>query len=109
MSNTGPQVAPQQITRLLQPFQRTNTDRVAGEHDGLGLGLPIVQAIATAHGAQLNLRPGQTGGLAIEVRFPHTPTTHPAAGNTLRASLTSADADPLNLPEASTSSRTISG
>ncbi|HXA62886.1 MAG TPA: HAMP domain-containing sensor histidine kinase [Streptosporangiaceae bacterium] len=109
VTNTGPQIPPEQITRLLQPFQRTNTDRVTGEHDGLGLGLPIVQAIATAHGAQLNLHPRQTGGLAIEVRFPRAPATHPAnkpihpaAGNTLHASLTSADAGSHRLPKAST-------
>jgi signal transduction histidine kinase len=77
VTNTGPQVAAVLIPRLLQPFQRTNTDRVTGEHDGLGLGLPIVHAIATAHHAQLNLQPQPTGGLAIEVRFPTTPAAHP--------------------------------
>jgi signal transduction histidine kinase len=68
VTNTGPPVAREQIARLVQPFLRTNTDRVTGEHDGLGLA--IVQAIATAHDAQLDLRPGQAGGLVVEVRFP---------------------------------------
>jgi signal transduction histidine kinase len=75
VTNTGPLLAPTQIDRLLQPFQRTNTDRVTGEHDGLGLGLPIIQAIAAAHGAQLTLHPQDTGGLVATVTFP--PATNP--------------------------------
>ncbi|MGC1570134.1 MAG: hypothetical protein WA794_29300, partial [Trebonia sp.] len=43
---------------------------------GLGLGLPIVQAIATAHGAVLTItaRP-EGGGLTAELAFP---AAHPA-------------------------------
>jgi signal transduction histidine kinase len=73
VTNTGPLVPPQQIAQLLQPFHRINTDRVAGERDGLGLGLSIVHAITTAHGAELNVRPGEAGGLDVEVRFQHAP------------------------------------
>ena len=68
VTNTGPVVPPEQLGRLLQPFQRLATDR-AGNRDGLGLGLSIVQAITTAHGADLTLRPGDAGGLDVEVRF----------------------------------------
>jgi signal transduction histidine kinase len=69
VTNTGPVVPPEQLNRLLQPFQRLVADRV-GHHDRFGLGLSIVQAITTAHGAHLTLRPGDAGGLDIEVRFP---------------------------------------
>ena len=69
VTNTGPVVPPEQLNRLLQPFQRLVADR-AGHHDRLGLGLSIVQAITTAHGAHLALHPGNAGGLDIEVRFP---------------------------------------
>lgn len=68
VTNTGPVVLPGQLGRLLQPFQRLATDR-AGNRDGLGLGLSIVQAITTAHGADLTLRSGDAGGLDVEVRF----------------------------------------
>jgi signal transduction histidine kinase len=68
VANTGPRVPPLQIDRLLQPFQRLANDR-AGDHDGLGLGLSIVAAIANAHGAVLSVEPGDTG-LDIEVTFP---------------------------------------
>jgi signal transduction histidine kinase len=68
VTNTGPIVPPDQLNRLLQPFQRLTAHR-AGRHDRLGLGLSIVQAITTAHGARLTLHPGDGGGLDIEVRF----------------------------------------
>jgi signal transduction histidine kinase len=67
--NTGPVVAADQIDRLLQPFQRLAGDRV-GHGEGLGLGLSIVAAIATAHDAALEVKPGTQGGLEISVRFP---------------------------------------
>jgi len=68
VTNTGPAVPPEQLNRMLQPFQRIGTDR-AGHHNRLGLGLSIVQAITAAHGAHLTLHPGNAGGLDIEVRF----------------------------------------
>ncbi|MGH9057299.1 MAG: sensor histidine kinase [Acidimicrobiales bacterium] len=79
VTNTGPPVAPDQLNRLLQPFQRNAIDR-AGQHDGLGLGLSIVQAIATAHGADLTLQPANSGGLNVVVRFPAPPTANNGYG-----------------------------
>ena len=70
VTNTGPRVPDDQIGRLLQPFQRYDADRVKGADDGLGLGLSIVAAIATAHRALLTVRPGEDGGLDVRVRFP---------------------------------------
>jgi signal transduction histidine kinase len=69
ISNTGPRVAPEDVPRLLAPFQRLAPDRV-GNRDGLGLGLSIVAAIATAHGATLDIQPGDRGGLTVQARFP---------------------------------------
>jgi hypothetical protein len=60
VTNTGPRVHADQVGRLLQPFQRLGEQR-AGRHDGVGLGLPIVAAIAAAHGAALTARPGPEG------------------------------------------------
>jgi signal transduction histidine kinase len=68
VANTGPVVPPDQVERLLQPFQRLGAERVG--LDGLGLGLSIVSAIALAHQAKLDLYPLQEGGLDIVVRFP---------------------------------------
>jgi signal transduction histidine kinase len=69
VKNTGPIVPPEDVERLLQPFQRMSQERT-GEHDGLGLGLSIVQAIAGAHDASLAVRAEFGGGLEVEVSFP---------------------------------------
>jgi signal transduction histidine kinase len=69
VTNTGPVIPPGQVGRLFHPFQRLDARR-AHHKDGHGLGLSIVRAIATAHGATVfaSARPG--GGLAIDVTFP---------------------------------------
>jgi len=69
VANTGPEVAPGEIHRLFEPFQRLGADS-AQNADGLGLGLSIVQAIATAHDAILTARAQPNGGLDITVSFP---------------------------------------
>jgi signal transduction histidine kinase len=66
VSNSGPQVPADQVERLLQPFQHLDGQR---NRNGFGLGLSIVAAIATAHGATLTVIPRPAGGLTIEVRF----------------------------------------
>jgi signal transduction histidine kinase len=71
VANSGPLIPPEEVERLFQPFQRGGLDRTSRPDDaGLGLGLSIVEAIATAHGAVVKstARPG--GGLDIEVAFP---------------------------------------
>jgi signal transduction histidine kinase len=70
IANSGPVVPPGELDRLFQPFQRLAADGDSGQEDGLGLGLSIVQAIATAHDATLTSRARPEGGLAIEVSFP---------------------------------------
>ena len=67
VSNPGLAVPASQLARLFQPFQRLDGQRT--RHPGHGLGLAIVRAIAAAHGAAIQARPGQAGGLDIEVRF----------------------------------------
>lgn len=68
ISNTGPDVPEADIPRLFAPFQRSGPSRV-DQSDGHGLGLAVVQAIATAHGAALIARPHQGGGLDVQVTF----------------------------------------
>jgi signal transduction histidine kinase len=78
IANSGPTVAADQIPRLLQPFQRLGTDRTHG-NEGLGLGLSIVQAIATTHNAAFTIQPGLEGGLMAKVGFP-APSTAGGTG-----------------------------
>ena len=70
VANTGPAVPAAAIDRLFQPFQRLAADRTS-RGDGLGLGLSIVNAIASAHHATITARPRPEGGLSIEVSFPN--------------------------------------
>jgi signal transduction histidine kinase len=72
VTNTGPPVPPDQVSRLLEPFQRADLDRAASP-SGLGLGLSIVAEIAKAHGARLAVRPRPEGGLTVTVSFPASP------------------------------------
>ena len=65
--NTGPVIPPDQVDRLFQPFHRLRSRRTSHGH---GLGLSIVHAIATAHGATVTARALPQGGLAIDVTFP---------------------------------------
>jgi signal transduction histidine kinase len=72
VTNTGPVVPAAELERLFQPFKRLDTDRT--NHDGgLGLGLSIVHAIATAHDATIQAHPRPHGGLHLTITFP-TPT-----------------------------------
>jgi signal transduction histidine kinase len=66
--NTGPVLPSDDIERLFQPFQRLGSSR-SGQGDGHGLGLAIVQAIATAHGAVVTAKARRQGGLTLEVGF----------------------------------------
>jgi signal transduction histidine kinase len=67
VTNTGPPVPPEMVERLIAPFQRLS--RTAGEDGHHGLGLSIVQSIATAHGAELTVRANPDGGLCVRVLF----------------------------------------
>jgi signal transduction histidine kinase len=69
VSNSGPLIPADQLSRLFQPFERMPVVRGTGQ-DGLGLGLAIVSAVATAHGAELRARPREAGGLDVEIVFP---------------------------------------
>jgi signal transduction histidine kinase len=69
VTNTGPFIAPVDVDRLFQPFQRLDRRR-ANYKDGHGLGLSIVRAIATAHDATITAHPMPGGGLSVSVSFP---------------------------------------
>lgn len=92
--NTGPVISPQQVGRLFEPFQRLGerTARSDGHH---GLGLSIVRAIATAHGADITAHARPGGGLSIEICFPATAApryqyAHPSDNPRLRGLRTTA-------------------
>ncbi|MER5764623.1 HAMP domain-containing sensor histidine kinase [Streptomyces sp. NPDC002082] len=75
ITNSGPVIPDDQIQRLFQPFQKLAPGR---HHNGFGLGLAIVTAIAQAHHATLTTSARPEGGLTITVRFPHPPPAGPS-------------------------------
>ena len=64
--NSGPVVSREDVHRLTAPFERLGRH---GEAPGAGLGLSIVQAVADAHGATLEITARPEGGLDVAVRF----------------------------------------
>ena len=69
VANTGPVVSAEDLERLFESFRTADADRTR-LNDGHGLGLSIVRAIASSHGATVGAEPQTTGGLRVEVRFP---------------------------------------
>jgi signal transduction histidine kinase len=69
VTNTGSTIPPSEIDRIFQPFQRLDPRRTRHK-DGHGLGLSIVAAIATAHGATITAHPEPEGGLSVRITFP---------------------------------------
>ncbi len=66
--NDGPLVRTEDIERLYEPFERLDGQRPSSGV-GFGLGLCIVKAVASAHGATLDTQARPTGGLRVEARF----------------------------------------
>lgn len=76
VSNTGPLLSPGELDRLFEPFKRRERESSGTANNHHGLGLSIVRAIATAHGASVAAQPRPSGGLVVTVRFagPRAPT-----------------------------------
>ena len=64
----GPGLAPEDRTRVFARFARADHDQV-GEHEGFGLGLSIVGAIAEAHGGSARWEDPVRDGLPPGSRF----------------------------------------
>ena len=69
VSDTGPGIEPEHLSRLTERFYRVDTDR-SRESGGTGLGLSIVKYILERHDGQLDITstPGQ--GSTFKCRFP---------------------------------------
>ena len=80
VTNDGPDVDASERERMFEPFVRLGTERTGSR--GVGLGLAIVRAVATAHGATVTATPRRTGGLEVTVAFPPaTPGSAPASSS----------------------------
>jgi two-component system osmolarity sensor histidine kinase EnvZ len=65
----GPGIADELLPKMLQPFQRLEPSRSPAS-GGFGLGLAIVQALATANGWRFELINREGGGLAACLVLP---------------------------------------
>lgn len=66
-----------EVGELAQPFRRLAAERT-GSENGVGLGLSIVAAIASAHGGRLELRARSEGGLRVLIELPSAAQRLPA-------------------------------
>lgn len=66
VTNSGPGIDAEKVSTLFEPFTRGERTTAV---DGVGLGLSIAQAIATAHGARIRADANPAGGLEVHVLF----------------------------------------
>ncbi|MBV8750425.1 MAG: sensor histidine kinase [Candidatus Eremiobacteraeota bacterium] len=66
VEDTGPGIPAAQRALVFERFYRVP----GGDSEGSGLGLAIVKEIVDAHGAAIDLREREGGGLVVAVRFP---------------------------------------
>ncbi|WP_206611620.1 ATP-binding protein [Falsirhodobacter deserti] len=71
-SDTGPGLSAGDRTRAFDRFWRADASR-GRSLGGSGLGLPIVRAIARAHGGEARILPHEPTGLIVEIRLPKKP------------------------------------
>ncbi|WP_444462017.1 ATP-binding protein [Rhodobacter capsulatus] len=67
-TDSGPGLSPEGRARAFERFWRAEASR-GRSLGGSGLGLPIVRAIARAHGGEALILP-DSPGLAVEIRLP---------------------------------------
>jgi len=68
LADRGPGIDPQDLARLLRPFERGDASRSGS--GGAGLGLAIVDRIVRLHGGQLSFAANAPTGLRVELRLP---------------------------------------
>jgi two-component system sensor histidine kinase KdpD len=69
IDDDGPGVPPDALPRLFEKFYRVpRTTR--GSRSGTGIGLAVVRGLVEATGGRAGARPGELGGLAIDIDLP---------------------------------------
>ncbi|HEX3881210.1 MAG TPA: ATP-binding protein [Stellaceae bacterium] len=67
--DTGIGIAPDDIGRVLEPFVQVDSS-LSRQHQGTGLGLPLVKAIIELHGGSLSLASTVGVGTRVTITFP---------------------------------------
>lgn len=101
VEDTGPGIAPEDVSRLFQAFQQLESG--AGKrHAGTGLGLALTKRMAETQGGTVGFRPAAGGGSIFHLVLPRR-AAGPAGGSS-RAALASpgvvplVEGDPQNRP-----------
>jgi signal transduction histidine kinase len=69
VSDDGPGLKPEELEKVFAPFYRADASRNS-VRGGVGLGLSVARSIARSHGGDVNLSPGEGGGLTAVVSLP---------------------------------------
>jgi two-component system, OmpR family, sensor kinase len=77
VTDHGPGIAPADRDHIFEPFHRADPSR-ARATGGVGLGLAIVSAIATAHGGTVGVDSTEGSGASFWVRLPLAPASAPS-------------------------------
>jgi signal transduction histidine kinase len=75
VSDTGVGIAPEDIDRVLEAFEQVDSS-LARRHEGTGLGLPLVKAMAELHGGTLELKSALGLGTKAKITFPPDRVVH---------------------------------
>jgi signal transduction histidine kinase len=69
VSDTGIGIPEGDLDRVLKPFEQVDSS-FSRQHQGTGLGLPLVKAIMELHGGRLRLKSALGSGTSVTVVFP---------------------------------------
>ncbi|HEV8031994.1 MAG TPA: ATP-binding protein [Stellaceae bacterium] len=69
VTDNGIGIAPADIDRVLEPFEQVNSS-ITRQHQGTGLGLPLVKAIMELHGGSIEITSEIRVGTRVRVTFP---------------------------------------
>jgi signal transduction histidine kinase len=69
VADTGIGIPEEDLERVMKPFEQVDSS-LSRQHQGTGLGLPLVKAIMEMHGGRMRLKSTLGAGTAVTVVFP---------------------------------------
>jgi PAS domain S-box-containing protein len=78
VQDTGIGMAPEDIPTALQPFGQIDS-RIARQHTGTGLGLPLTAKLVELHGGTIDIESAPNSGTLVVIRLPRERISEPVA------------------------------